>query len=315
MDLSPKEAGRLVVADDQPDLLSLMKDALEIDGYEVRTAENGQEALDLVHEDAPDCVILDLFMPVKDGFEVCRELKSDIRYLNLPVILLSAAGQQDNRIQGLDNGADDFLVKPIEIVELLARIRMIMRRNRQGLDANPLTRLPGNVTIQSKIAGIIAEKKPLAVLYFDLNNFKAYNDAYGFADGDKVLKKTSQLLIEAVQKVNQAQDFVGHIGGDDFIIVSTPDHMEAIAKDVCDRFDELAPSFYNEDDRKNGKLKSKDRQGNDVEFPLLGIAVGVCHNLLKPLKNFAEVSGIGAELKKHAKRVDKSHYEIDRRQQ
>ena len=313
MDPTSNGGGRLVVADDQPDLLSLMKDALEMDGYEVRTADNGQEALDLVHEDAPDCVVLDLFMPVKDGFEVCRELKSDIRYQNLPVILLSAAGQQDNRIQGLDNGADDFLVKPIEIVELLARIRMIMRRNQQGLDANPLTRLPGNVTIQNKIMGALADKKPLAVLYFDLNHFKAYNDAYGFGEGDKVLKKTAQLLVETLQKTGNPGDFVGHIGGDDFIIVSVPDQMEAIAKEVCDRFDELAPSFYSEDDRKKGKLASKDRRGQEVEFPFLGIAVGVCHNLLKPLENFAEVSGIGSELKKHAKRIDKSHYEIDRR--
>ncbi len=313
MDSASNKSGRLVVADDQPDLLALMKDALEMDGFEVRAAENGQEALDLVHEDAPDCVVLDLFMPIKDGFEVCKELKSDIRYQNLPVILLSAAGQQDNRIQGLDIGADDFLVKPIEIVELLARIRMIVRRNQQGLDANPLTRLPGNVTIQNKIMASLVDNKPIAVLYFDLNNFKAYNDAYGFADGDKVLKKTSQLLVETVRAKGRPDDFVGHIGGDDFIVVSIPDHMEEIAKTVCENFDALAPSFYRDEDRQYGKLKSKDRRGNEVEFPFLGIAVGVCHNLLKPLTSFAEVAGIGSELKKHAKRIENSHYEIDRR--
>lgn len=292
-----------------------MKDALEMEGYEVRTADNGQEALDLVKADAPDCVVLDLFMPVKDGFAVCRELKSDVRYQNLPVILLSAAGQRDNRIQGLDIGADDFLVKPIEIVELIARIRMIMRRNQQGLDANPLTRLPGNVTIQNKITASLLDRKEIAVLYCDLNHFKAYNDAYGFEAGDRVLKSTAQLLVEAVQRAGHEGDFVGHIGGDDFIIVSVPDRMEELSADICARYDALAPSFYKEEDRARGRMLSKDRQGEPVEFPLLSIAVGVCHNRLKPLVNYAEVSGIGSELKKHAKRVESSHYEIDRRKQ
>jgi len=307
--------GHLVVADDQTDLLSLMKDALEMEGYEVRTAENGQEALDLVRQDPPDCVVLDLFMPVKDGFTVCRELKGDIRFQNLPIILLSAAGQRDNRIQGLDIGADDFLVKPIEILELLARIRMIMRRNRQGLDANPLTRLPGNVTIQHKITTALLDGKAMAVLYCDLNHFKAYNDAYGFEAGDRVLKSTAEFLIAAVERVGHEGDFVGHIGGDDFIIVSVPDAMEKLAEDICRGYDALSPGFYKEEDRARGRLLSKDRQGEALEFPLLSIAVGVCHNGLKPLANYAEVSGIGSELKKHAKRIETSHFEIDRRKE
>jgi DNA-binding response OmpR family regulator len=305
--------GRLVVADDQEDLLALMKDFLEREGYEVRTASNGQEALDLVREDPPDCLVVDLFMPIKSGFDVCRELKSDLRYQNLPVVILSAAGQQNNRIEGLDIGADDFLVKPIDFAELYARLRMIMRRNQQGLDANPLTRLPGNVTIQNKIMTALRDGKSIAVLYCDLNHFKAYNDAYGFEAGDQVLKSTSRLLVEAVERVDPADGFVGHIGGDDFIIVTVPSVMEELARDICGKFDTLAPSFYKEEDRARGRLLSKDRQGGEVDFPLLSIAVGVCHNNLRPLANYAEVSGIGSELKKHAKRVESSNFEIDRR--
>ncbi|MFA5140157.1 MAG: response regulator [Elusimicrobiota bacterium] len=306
---------RLVVADDQMELLAMMHDVLEMNGYEVRTAANGQEALDLVRQDPPDVVILDLWMPIKDGFAVCRELKEHPLFQHLPIILLSAASDRDNKIQGMELGADDFVTKPVDLMELLARIRMIIRRNRQGLDANPLTKLPGNVSIQKRIAAAIASKKPLAVLYTDLNSFKAYNDCYGYDKGDRVIRATAELLLDAVKRAGDEQGFVGHIGGDDFIVVTTPDRMETLSKDITGSFDALVPSFYTEEDRKRGKILSKDRRGEPVEYPLLSIAIGVCHNTLKPLTSYAQVSSIGAELKTHAKRQEGSAYSIDRRRE
>lgn len=308
-----KSAVRLVVADDQEDLLSLMKDALEMEGYSVRAASNGQEALDLIKADPPDVVVLDLWMPLKSGFEVCQELKSDAVFQHLPIIILSATTDREKRIAGLELGADDFVTKPVDLVELLARIRMIVRRTRQGLDANPLTHLPGNVSIQARISGVIAAGRPLAVLYLDLNNFKAYNDVYGYESGDKVIKATGMVILEASRKIGGEKDFVGHIGGDDFIVVTAPDRMEDLAREIIRSFDRLSPSFYKEEDRKRGKIRTKDRRGKEVEFPLLSIAIGICHNKLKPLESYAQVSQIGAELKKYAKTKDGSDYVVDRR--
>ena len=304
---------RLVVADDQEDLLAMMQDALEMEGYAVRTASNGQEALDLIRRDPPDLVVLDLWMPIKDGFAVCQEIKGDSSFQHLPVILLSAAANTDNRIQGMELGADDFVMKPVDLTELLARIRMILRRTRQGLDANPLTKLPGNVSISARVSKTIASKVPMAVLYLDLNSFKAYNDAYGYQAGDQVIKATAEVAVKAAQKLGGNQDFVGHIGGDDFIVVTVPERMEALAEEIMARFDARVPSFYKEEDAKRGNILSKDRKGNTVEFPLLSIAIGVCHNTLKPLENYPQVSAIGAELKKYAKTFDGSKYVIDRR--
>lgn len=306
---------RLVVADDQEDLLAMMHDALTMHGFEIRTASNGKEALELIKKDPPDCVILDLFMPLMDGFAVCRELKADPLFQHLPVIILSATTDQGDKIQGLDSGADDFVTKPIDLAELVARIRMILRRTKQGLDANPLTRLPGNVSIQARISTDLASGNPLAVLYLDLNNFKAYNDAYGYGKGDEVLKATGKLVMEASKTLGNGKEFVGHIGGDDFILVTHPERMEEMAKQIAARFDELAPSFYSDEDRARGKIVSKDRKGQEVEFPLLSIAIGVCHNNLKPLTSFAQVSQIGAELKKFAKAKEqtRSSYVLDRR--
>ncbi|MEE8424537.1 MAG: response regulator [Elusimicrobiota bacterium] len=306
---------RLVVADDQEDLLAMMEDALTMHGFEIRTASNGKEALELIKKDPPDCVILDLFMPMMDGFAVCRELKADPLFQHLPIIILSATTDQGDKIQGLDSGADDFVTKPIDLAELVARIRMILRRTKQGLDANPLTRLPGNVSIQARISKDLASGNPLAVLYLDLNNFKAYNDAYGYGKGDEVIKATGKLVLETSRTLGNGKEFVGHIGGDDFILVTHPERMEELAKQIAARFDELAPSFYSAEDRARGKIVAKDRKGQQVEFPLLSIAIGVCHNNLKPLTSFAQVSQIGAELKKFAKAKEqiRSSYVLDRR--
>ena len=306
---------RLVVADDQEDLLAMMKDLLQMHGFEVRTAANGEDALSVIRSDPPDIVILDLWMPIKDGFTVCKELKEDPAFFHLPVILLSAASETENKIQGMELGADDFVTKPVDIAELLARIKMILRRTRQGLDANPLTHFPGNVSIQTRIANGLASKKPLAVLYIDLNNFKAYNDTYGYEAGDHVIRSTAHLLLKAVKSHGAPKDFVGHIGGDDFIVVTSPDAMEALSRAIVSAFDELAPSFYKPEDRARRKIVAHDRQGNPMEYPFLSVAIGVCHNTLRPLTTYAQVSAIGAELKGFAKRQEGSSYMIDRRRE
>jgi len=306
---------RLVVADDEPLILKLMQAALEKEGFEVRTACDGQEALEAIRAEPPDIAVVDLWMPRKDGFSVCRELKADPGLQHLPVVILSAAGGVENRIQGLDSGADDFLTKPFSVEELIARIRMILRRMRQGLDANPLTHLPGNVMIENRISQAVASQGPFAVLYLDLNDFKAYNDRFGYDAGDRVIRATARLLVDAVRELGQGTDFLGHIGGDDFIIVSHPDRMETLCRRVVSEFDRLSPSFYSEEDRARGKILARDRQGRLTDHPLLSISIGVCHNGRRRLDSYAQVSQICAELKEFAKLQDKagSRFVIDRR--
>lgn len=304
---------RILVADDEPDLLAVLKDILEHEGFEVLSARDGLQALELIRKAPPDIAILDLNMPRMDGFGVCRELRHDPLLSYLPLIILSATTGPDSKVEGLDAGADDFITKPVNPAELLARVRMIMRRSRQGLDANPLTHLPGNVSIETRIEELLTAGSPMAVLYVDLNQFKAYNDAYGYDAGDHVIKATAQLLIRATRHSPKESDFVGHIGGDDFIVITDPESMEGLAKSLLHEFDALAPSFYNEKDRKSGKIKSVDRQGKPREFPLLSLSIGITHNKTRKLDSYAQISHLGAELKKHAKERTGSAYVVDRR--
>ena len=313
--MAPSAQLQILVADDEPVILSYLKHILEEAGFIVRTAVDGKAALQSIQSQPPDIAVLDLQMPGLDGFAVGRKLREDPLFEHLPLIILSAQGSRENKVSGLDLGADDFITKPIDAVEFLARIRMILKRTRHGLDANPLTHLPGNISIQTHIETAISSRKPFAVLYLDLNEFKAYNDVYGYDAGDRVIKATAELLLRLTRDGQGERDFVGHIGGDDFIVIARPAKMVGLAQRVIAEFDALVPSFYTEEDRKRRKIVSLDRQGNSREFELLSIAIGICHNMNRELSSFAQVSQYGAELKKHAKTQPKSSFVIDRRMQ
>ena len=312
---APAPRPRIVLADDDVDILALMKDTLERQGYEVTTAADGREALAAIRQNPPDIAVLDLIMPHCDGFGVCRELRNDPLFAHLPIIILSASGDRENKVEGMDLGADDFIAKSMDIRELLARIRMILKRTRQGLDANPLTRLPGNRSIESRIEDAVGRRGPLAVLYVDIDQFKAYNDAYGYDAGDAVIRTLAEILVKASRHSPGPADFVGHIGGDDFILLTTPDRMEKTARCVIAGFDAAVPSFYKEEDRRRGKIVSTDRQGNIREFPFLSVSIGICHNAHRRLDSVAQISQIGAELKKYAKEQAGSKYIVDRRKE
>jgi diguanylate cyclase (GGDEF)-like protein len=317
---APAEAGapkparpKVLFADDQTELLLLMKEMIEYAGFEVVTANDGVEAMKAVFETNPDIIVLDYNMPRKNGLEVAQDLKNNPLFAHIPIIIVTAFGEKHAKLKGLGMGIDDYLIKPVDADELVARIRMILKRNRQVLDTNPLSKLPGNPSIQARVEREIQQGGQFAVLYLDLNNFKAYNDIYGFEAGDRIIKATANLLVKLTIQNENSEDFIGHIGGDDFIVVTSYARSEELAKRIVTAFDEIAPSFYSKADRERGHIVATDRQGNIRKFPFLSIAIGIVHNVTRPLHSFAQVSNIGTELKKGAKASDKSHYIIDRR--
>lgn len=304
---------KVLLADDQIELLFLIKESVENAGFIVVTAVDGNEAIEKTYQTNPDVLVLDYDMPQKNGLEVASILKNNPLYSNIPIIIVTAKVDKQTKIKGLLMGIDDYLTKPVDTDELIARLKMIIKRNKQVLDSNPLSKLPGNPSIQARIEKAIEKGEKFAVLYVDLNNFKAYNDVYGFEAGDNVIKTVANILVNTVMPTPNSNDFIGHIGGDDFIVITSVDKAEDIAKKIINNFNQIVPSFYNETDRKNGYIISQDRQGNMTKFPLMGIAIGIVHNMYKPLKSYAQVSHIGSELKKAAKANNTSNYVIDRR--
>ena len=311
--LPDPERRKVLIADDQIELLSLMKEEIEKAGFLVFTAVDGNEAIEKTYQFNPDVIILDYDMPAKNGVEVASILKNNPLYSNIPIIILTAKSDKQSKIKGLLMGIDDYLTKPLDTDELIARLRMIIKRNRQVLDSNPLSKLPGNPSIQARVERAIEKGEKFAVLYIDLNNFKAYNDVYGFEAGDNVIKTVANILVNTVMPTPNSNDFIGHIGGDDFIVITSFEKAEDIAKKIISNFNQIVPSFYNEEDRKNGFILTKDRQGNITKFPLMGIAIGIVHNMYRNITSYAQVSHIGSELKKAAKSTPTSSYVIDRR--
>lgn len=305
---------RVLIVDDDPDIRDVLNITLSAEGYEVIEAGDGEEGLRLINEKAPNMIILDYMMPKLDGRETCRRIKEDILLSHLPVLMLTGKGEVSDKVGGIEAGADDYVVKPFEPQELLARIKMMLRRSERDLEANPLTRLPGNISILNELLARVDSNAPFAVCYIDLDKFKSYNDKYGFEHGDNVIKETARILIKAVKLHGEKTDFIGHIGGDDFVVVTTPKHCEKIAQKIIDDFDAGAPKFYTEEDRKAGFIIAPNRQGLVQKIPLLSISIGIVTNQNQKITHVAQIGEIGAELKSYAKSLDGSKYVRDKRQ-
>ncbi|MFH1198831.1 MAG: response regulator [Candidatus Omnitrophota bacterium] len=304
---------KILVADDDPDIRDVLKLTLGEENYEILEACDGEEALKIIATKPLDLVLLDYKMPKIDGRQVCIRVKKDLLLRHLPIIMLTGQGDIKDKVDGIDAGADDYVVKPFEPQELIARIRMILRRTKRDLEANPLTRLPGNVSILNETARRLDSKAKFAVCYIDINKFKSYNDIYGFEHGDDVIRETARILLRAAGNSGNPDDFVGHIGGDDFVIITSIPAADKICEEIIKAFDQAAPSFYNETDRKQGFIIARDRKGNIEKTPLVAISIGVVSNEARGIEHVAQIGEIGAELKAKAKVFEKSNYVKDMR--
>jgi len=306
-------AESVLVVDDDPDVARFVEVNLRSAGYEVSVASNGEEALERALELRPDLVLLDVMMPKLDGFEVAQRLRRDSRTSSSSIIMLTAKALSSDKVLGLSSGADDYIIKPFDPVELLARVKGTLRRAREMRALSPLTGLPGNIRIQDEIRRRVGEDHPFALLYADLDHFKAYNDFYGFVRGDRAIQAMAKLSSEVVQEVGGAEGFVGHVGGDDFLMIVQPDLAEQLADKLCKRFDQQVPDLYDGIDLDRGGIEIKDRQGNVRTFPLLTLSIGIATTAQRRFSHFGEAVAVATEMKQFAKRTDGSSYAVDRR--
>ena len=307
----PKQ--RILVVDDEPDIRDVLRLTLEAEGYLVFEATDGQEAVQQAQKVRPDLMLLDFKMPRMDGPHVCMALKRDTLLQHLPIIMLTSKGEISDKVEGINAGADDYLTKPFEPTELLARVGMILRRTARALDANPLTRLPGNASILEELQTRLDLQQPLAVCYVDLDQFKAFNDRYGFEKGDEVIKATAGVLLNAMRSYGTPEDFLGHIGGDDFVLITQPSAAQRVSDQILSDLVKLAPNFYNQEERRKGYIEAKDRDGQMKKFALLTASIAIVTNQQRALKHVAEVAQIGAELKSWAKQKGGNRWVKDRR--
>ena len=303
----------IMLVDDEEEARFLWEATVRQFGYDVIPLASGEEALQKLDTLRPDLLLLDLNMPGMDGHEVCRQIKRQPRFAQLPVLILTSSDDLNDKLYSFDEGADDYITKEMDPQEIEKRIETVLRRYHQNLDSNPLTHLPGNNVIQREIQKRIDEGRKFSVAYCDLDNFKAYNDRYGFMEGDRVIRFCADILTEAVHEAGNRDDFIGHIGGDDFVFLTTPDKAEELCRRMVEKMDQGIVRFYNSEDAERGYIVAQSRQGERQKFPLVGISIAVVSNAHRPLRAPAEVSKIASELKKAAKQKEGSVYVFDQR--
>lgn len=296
-----KQGYKVLVVDDEDHIRRILKFQLEKHGYRVVLAENGEVALELVRREAPDLVILDLMMPKVDGFETCRRIRQNFQTAQIPIIMLTAKSELPDKIKGLQDGANDYLSKPYSNEELLLRVRNVLDWSLKQKEANPLTGLPGNRAIEKELQGRIEKREPFAFLYIDIDNFKPYNDHYGYQKGDEAILFLSDIVTEAVNSLGDARDFVGHIGGDDFVVITPPARAEYVARHIIDEFDKGSLILLREDDIRRGFMEVRNRLGEIKRMPLMSLTVALVVDDEGKLKHYAQVNDIASELKRYGK--------------
>lgn len=301
------------MVDDDRDIAQFIEVNLRLHGFTVVLAHDGEHALEMVEKHRPDLAVVDVRMPKLDGLELTRRLRADPMTAALPIIMLTAKGLTVDKVVGLTAGADDYLVKPFDTAELVARVRSTLRRNQEFREVSPLTGLPGNTRILREISDRVRGGSDYAVGVFDIDRFKSVNDAYGFGRGDEFIVMLASCLHRSVVTAGLPPAFLGHIGGDDFLIVCAPGQVRAITQRAVEDFEQGADQLYNPADAERGYLEVVDRRGNVQRPHLVTISVGVALSTTRNFTDPREVIAVANEMKQVAKSQPGSFVAYDRR--
>ncbi len=312
--MAPASKPLILVVDPRRDVASAIEATLTEAGFAVVTASDGRTALDSFYAAPPRCIVLrhGLTGPDEDR-SLVEEIKSDNVYGHLPVIAIIAQDELDGGIDWNTTPVDDYVIEPISGSDLSSRIQMCWARARRDVDANPLTGLPGNHTVTREAKRRLARRTPFGFAYLDLDSFKPYNDKYGFARGDEVLRMTARVLVNEIRSLDHDDAYVGHIGGDDFVFMTPPGLLTQACEEVNKNFDLIVPSFYDEEDRARLSIESEDRRGNKQVFPIMSSSIGAVDTSASNITHTAELFSRATEMKSQAKGVPGSSYCIDRR--
>ncbi len=295
----------ILVVDDEEIARVRLRRALEEQGFRVRVAESGERALDEIQVRAPDLVVLDRRMGAGlDGNDVCRAIKSSPRTSSIPVIMLTAVDGVDEKVEALRSGANDYVTKrqDLDVVpEVVVRVKNQLDFRDIHRDSSPLTQLPGNAQIERELRRRVAGGIGFTYLYADIDGFKEFNDLYGHQRGDECILATAELLRECLEKYGQSTDFIGHVGGDDFVILCAQERAEAIADAIVRGFDAMIVDQLDAGERERGYIEVQGRTGRVERHRLTSLTIAAVNTEEGSLKHPGEVSARAAEIKRNSK--------------
>ena len=314
MKIPSSESSILILVEDSP-TQEFLSDLFRGEGYDAVIAKSQSEALEALGQKPFNLAILDFESRQIKGIEFCKSIRRNFRLRHIGLILLMDTKDPLDKIKGIYAGADDYVNKPIEAAELLARVKSSLVRITRDLDANPVSKLPGNVSLLKELEERTKSQLPMAVGYIDLSKFKEFNDRYGFEKGDEVIGHLAIIISKTLETLGNSADFLGHIGGDDFLLITTPDCIEDVCKKIAEDFDKSIASFYRQEDRERGYIITKNRIGNLAKIPIMSLSIGVVTNEHQKFSHIGEIIQIATDLKNYAKTLGKSIYVKDRRKE
>ena len=279
----------------------MVRDLLESSGHEIGLAADGPSALASVNAREPDLLILDLNMPGLSGYDVCRAVKRNPGTARVPILMLTAQSSVEHKLEGFEAGADDYLPKPFDARELRARVSALLRLVRREADRNPTSGLPGGHAIDEELSARVARTETFAVIYIDLDNFKPFADHFGFAVADDVIRDTGDAIRHAVSAVGTPDDFVGHIGGDDFLVITAPHLSDDVAQECAMRFREVVGRAVGEEAMRIGTFTAVDREGVLRTMPLACLSAAILTVRPADWVSSKHLGARAAEVKRRAK--------------
>ena len=297
------EKQRILIADDERDIRVVLRTRLELEGFTVIEACDGAEAVRMAQDETPDLIVLDVMMPILDGVEVCDRLRASFTTRHIPVIMVTAKARPDDKLSGLEKGANDYITKPYDMNELTQRVRNALDWSRQQRSASPLTGLPGNHSINAEIRRRLTGNAPFALLQIDIDHFKAFNDYYGYGRGDEAIQLLARILSESVYRTGDSAGFVGHIGGDDFVVLCSCEAAESLGEAILEWFNTAAADLYDEEDRSRGHVEVLNRRHVVERFPLMSLTLALVSTDRVPVTHLAQLIDIAQELKAHGKGI------------
>jgi diguanylate cyclase (GGDEF)-like protein len=288
---------RLLVVEDDLDIANMLKIYFTGLKYDVDVANRGRDALEKTRQVLPHLIVLDIMLPDIDGYEVCRTLRTNMRTSHIPVIFLTQKDERSDKLQGLELGADDYITKPFDIEELKLRVQGAIRRSERESLTDPRSGLPAGRLIEEQLRRIIREQN-WALLDVRINNYESFKDVYGFVAGDDVMRFASMLVGEVVDELGTTSDFIGHAGGDNFIIITTNEAAANIRQRIKSRFAEEIQSHYNFIDRQQGFIQAPTAEGGTEKVPFMTFSVGIVSPTSHSFADIREITELAADARR-----------------
>jgi len=294
--------GRLMIVEDDPDISNMLRIYFQTQGYEVAVAQRGEDALEMCRQKLPHIIVLDIMLPDMDGYDVCRNLRGSLRTSHIPIVFLTQKDERSDKIHGLELGADDYITKPFDLEELKLRVKNAMGRAQYESLTNPTTGLPSGRLIEDQLRGLM-KRGEWGIIYVGIRGFGTFSEMYGFVAGEEVLRFVAMVLANTVDTVGTANDFIGHIGADDFIVIVGKELIDPMIEDLRQRFDAEIGTHYDWQARQQGYLVVHDEEGGEKKVELMSLSIGVVTAEDGPFYDIREITEAAASARRGGQAV------------